>query len=443
MLQNKKRNKKGSVGIGRRILAFAMMLAVMFSALQLYAFAAEVGYDDIKNDDTEALREQIEKYAALAEAAAAKIAEANEEKTDALAAKALYDDMHNIYTEQLALLERQRQALEDDFDELEAETARLEAEYLQSYENFMDLLRMTYESGTSEYIALILGAEDLVDLLSRIERVSSMISYNSRLMKRAERAKEELELKKAELDESRQKLDDAAKRINEKEAELEKWDDENEALLAELEAKIKADTNEAEEYRSALDKANDEFDELVARMIAEEQERQRKLEEELKQKQLEEAERQRLELERIQQEEMEKESAAQDYVWPLPTNYARITSWFDEYRNLTEIGYKDTHGGMDIAAPNGTPIYAVKTGRVIISGWVSGYGNCVMIDHGNGVVSIYGHASKLLCNVGDIVKQGQTIALVGLTGITTGYHLHIEFRLNSKRVEPLDYISIP
>ncbi len=443
MHQNEKRNNKNIRANVRRILALVIMLAVLSVVLPMYTLAADVGYDDIKNDDTESLRQQIEKYTALANATAAKIAEANAEKSDALAAKALYDEMHNIYTEQLALLERQRSELENNFDELEAETARLEAEYQQSYENFMDLLRMTYESGTSEYIAIILGAEDLVDLLSRIERVSSMISYNSRLMKRAESAKEDLEQKKSELEESRQKLDDAAKRINEKEAELEKWDEENEALLAELEAKIKADTNEADEYKSALEKANEEFDELVERMIAEEQERQKKIAEELKRQQLEEAERQRLELERIQQEEMENESAAQDYIWPLPKNYARITSWFNEDRQLIEIGYSDTHGGMDIAAPNGTPIYAVKTGRVIIAGWVSGYGNCVMIDHGNGVVSIYGHASKLLCKVGDIVKQGQTIALVGLTGITTGYHLHIEFRLNSKRVEPLDYLTIP
>ena len=98
---------------------------------------------------------------------------------------------------------------------------------------------------------------------------------------------------------------------------------------------------------------------------------------------------------------------------------------------------------MDIAAPNGTPIYAVKTGRVILAGVVSGYGNCVMIDHGNGIVSIYGHASRLLCKTGDIVTKGQNIALVGLTGITTGYHLHIEFRKNGVRVEPLNYISIP
>ena len=178
-------------------------------------------------------------------------------------------------------------------------------------------------------------------------------------------------------------------------------------------------------------------------MIAEEEERQRKIEEELRRQQLEEERRRQLEAEKELQDALERENNNSEYIWPLPTQYNRITSWFNEDRNLTEIGYKDTHGGMDIAAPNKTPIYAVKTGRVILAGVVSGYGNCVMIDHGNNVVSIYGHASRLLVKKGDIVTKGQTIALVGLTGITTGYHLHIEFRKNGRRVEPLDYISIP
>ena len=302
---------------------------------------------------------------------------------------------------------------------------------------------MTYEEGSSNYLAIILGAEDLGDLLSRVERVSGMIGYNKRLMKRVEEAKTALEAKKAELEESRVKVDEAAAKVNEKEKELEELDAKNEAMLATLEAQIKQDQAAADKLKAERDSANKAFDSLVSQLIAEEAERQRQLEEKLRQERLAEEERKRLELEKAQQEEMELENQPQDYTWPLPTRYRTITSWFNEDRNLQEIGYRDTHGGMDIAAPNRTPIYAVKTGRVILAGVVSGYGNCVMIDHGDGVVSIYGHASQLLCKTGDIVKKGQTIALVGLTGITTGYHLHIEFRKNGKRVEPLNYISIP
>lgn len=425
-----------------RLLALILSLVAVIAVTPV-AVPAAVTYDDVKTDDTEELRRRLEKMTEESNALAAKIKSAEQSEADALARKELYDQMHNLYIEQLTVLEGQMAALEAEFAECEREAERLEKEYEQSYENFCGLLRMTYEEGSSSYIAILLGAENLGDLLARAERVAGMIGYNKRLMQRVKEANAELESKKAELDESRAKLAESESQLKVKQEELDAWDAENEKLLAELEAQIQADKESAEKLDASLSAANNELDALVSKLIAEEEERQRKIEEALRQQQLEEEERRRLELEKILQEEMEKQSSSEEYTWPLPSKYNRITSWFNEDRNLIEIGYKDTHGGMDIAAPNGTPIYAVKTGRVILAGVVSGYGNCVMIDHGNGIVSIYGHASRLLCKTGDIVTKGQNIALVGLTGITTGYHLHIEFRKNGVRVEPLNYISIP
>ena len=425
-----------------RLLALILSLVAVIAVTPV-AVPAAVTYDDVKTDDTEELRRRLEKMTEETNALAAKIKSAEQSEADALARKELYDQMHNLYIEQLTVLEGQMAALEAEFAECEREAERLEKEYEQSYENFCGLLRMTYEEGSSSYIAILLGAENLGDLLARAERVAGMIGYNKRLMQRVKEANAELESKKAELDESRAKLEESESQLKVKQEELDAWDAENEKLLAELEAQIQADKESAEKLDASLSAANDELDALVSKLIAEEEERQRKIEEALRQQQLEEEERRRLELEKILQEETEKQSSREEYTWPLPSKYNRITSWFNEDRNLIEIGYKDTHGGMDIAAPNGTPIYAVKTGRVILAGVVSGYGNCVMIDHGNGIVSIYGHSSRLLCKTGDIVTKGQNIALVGLTGITTGYHLHIEFRKNGVRVEPLNYISIP
>lgn len=99
------------------------------------------------------------------------------------------------------------------------------------------------------------------------------------------------------------------------------------------------------------------------------------------------------------------------------------------------------HTGVDIAAPTGSPIYAADGGTVIFSGWESGYGYLVKIDHKNGYVTYYGHASKLLVKVGDKVYKGQKIALVGSTGNTTGPHLHFEVRKNGVPVNPLPYLN--
>ncbi len=98
------------------------------------------------------------------------------------------------------------------------------------------------------------------------------------------------------------------------------------------------------------------------------------------------------------------------------------------------------HDGIDIAADYGTPIYAADSGRVILSKWYGGYGNCIMIEHANGMVTVYGHASWLHVSVGEQVTQGQQIADVGSTGRSTGNHLHFEVRINGVCMNPINYL---
>lgn len=121
--------------------------------------------------------------------------------------------------------------------------------------------------------------------------------------------------------------------------------------------------------------------------------------------------------------------AGSRYVWPAGVK--RITQYF---------GWR--HTGLDIAGPVGTPLYAARAGKVIRSqcGWNGGYGCYVIIDHGGGVQTLYGHASKLFVEVGEEVAQGQNIALMGSTGRSTGSHIHFEVRINGKRTNPLQYI---
>jgi murein DD-endopeptidase MepM/ murein hydrolase activator NlpD len=98
------------------------------------------------------------------------------------------------------------------------------------------------------------------------------------------------------------------------------------------------------------------------------------------------------------------------------------------------------HEGIDISAASGTPIVAAAAGVVIHAGWLGGYGNLVVVDHGNGLATAYAHASSILVGVGQRVSQGQTIALVGSTGNSSGPHLHFEVRLNGNAVDPLAYL---
>ena len=128
-----------------------------------------------------------------------------------------------------------------------------------------------------------------------------------------------------------------------------------------------------------------------------------------------------------------KEPGEQRILTPLemiwPTTASRITQYFS-WR----------HSGVDIAGPPSNKILAAAAGTVVISGWQRGYGKTILIDHGNGKRTRYGHASQLFVGVGDTVNRGQPIAMVGTTGHSTGPHLHFEVLIHGKRVNPLGYI---
>lgn len=142
-------------------------------------------------------------------------------------------------------------------------------------------------------------------------------------------------------------------------------------------------------------------------------------------------------------QEIKSEIAARDSVkratpsiWPLA---GRITSNFGYRRSPASRG-STNHKGIDIAAPRGTPIKATADGVVTFSGVKSGYGNVVIIRHGYGYTTLYGHNSRNLVKVGEKVKKGQVIALCGSTGISTGPHVHYEVWVNGRPVDPRRFL---
>ncbi|MEO0758708.1 MAG: peptidoglycan DD-metalloendopeptidase family protein [Cyanobacteria bacterium J06648_16] len=122
----------------------------------------------------------------------------------------------------------------------------------------------------------------------------------------------------------------------------------------------------------------------------------------------------------------------------FPTS-GRVTSRFGT-RTHPVLGYRRFHAGIDFGASYGTTVNAADSGRVIFSGWYGGYGNAVIIDHGGGITTLYGHNSRLMVREGQTVQRGQAIAAVGSTGLSTGPHLHFEVRRNGNPVDPLGFL---
>lgn len=123
-----------------------------------------------------------------------------------------------------------------------------------------------------------------------------------------------------------------------------------------------------------------------------------------------------------------------------PISGGRMSSGFGR-RKAPKKGASTYHKGIDWAVPSGTAVYASSGGKVIRAGWGSGYGYVVYIQHEGGVVTRYGHLSKILCKSGQTVKQGEKIALSGNTGVSTGPHLHFEVLVNGGQVNPLNYLN--
>jgi murein DD-endopeptidase MepM/ murein hydrolase activator NlpD len=122
--------------------------------------------------------------------------------------------------------------------------------------------------------------------------------------------------------------------------------------------------------------------------------------------------------------------SAAGFIWPVN---GTVVSGFG-------MRWGRMHEGIDISAASGTPIWAAAAGTVIYAGWLGGYGNLVVVDHGNGLATAYAHASAILVGVGQQVAQGETVALVGSTGYSSGPHLHFEVRVNGSAVDPLLYL---
>lgn len=293
-------------------------------------------------------------------------------------------------------LERLNKDIEKTLEELREAEERIE----EKEDVFNSRLRVMYKNGNIGYLEVLLAAADIGDFLTRKDMIQAIVDHDVELIKYMKEQRDIIDSKKIELEAQRASVDATRIKLEERKTELARATRAKEILMKELEKDIK-------KYEAEYDKLN-----RLAKDI---------------------------EAEIIRRQRVDGDYSGGVMAWPVP-GYSRISSPFG-YRIHPVFKTRKLHTGIDIPAPTGTNVVAAADGTVIYSGTLGGYGKTIMIDHGGGIVTLYGHNSSLVAKEGATVKKGDTIAKIGSTGISTGPHCHFEVRKNGSYVDPIPWLK--
>ena len=296
------------------------------------------------------------------------------------------------YREKIADSEKRLSKLEVSIKDKEAQIKKTEAELGRTKKNIEERqdglnnrLRTMYKNGSIGYLDVILGSNNIEELVTNVDLVQKVFTNDQNILTNLKSQKAEIQKKEQVF--TKQKKDLAADRRKER------------------------------GVKEELDSTKDKLDKKLAALEKEENDLREKIAEEA-----------------AKNGEVIYEGDKWDF--PLKSSYT-LTSHYGESRSY------ESHPGVDLAVPTGTPVYAAQSGLVTTASVYGGYGNCVMIYHGNGLTSVYGHNSVLKVSKGQYVKRGTLVALAGSTGWSTGSHLHFEVRNSSgSPISPGPYIGV-
>lgn len=334
---------------------------------------------------------------------------------------AIADDVASA-VERTTRLQAEVDALKAQVDSKQAQIEATQAEYELQQELLADRVQTTYKNSDFIYFELLLEAKNIEDLITRTTMVQRVIQSNSDLAKTLRDTRIAIEKSKAEIERDMLAVD--AKR-----AEAEAVQNQLLALRAQHQSKLSAQKAAQDEKESLV--AENEAN--AARLRAQ-------------------AEAEDAESAKIARELYGSGSGYFSGVMAFPVPGFEQTptggSAFG-YRIHPILGYNKLHTGIDIGGRavgkniNGATIVASADGKVIYAGYRGGYGNCVIIDHGNGVATLYAHmqTGSIGVSVGQNVDRRQSIGKVGSTGLSTGPHLHFEVRINGNPVDPMTYLK--
>ena len=308
------------------------------------------------------------------------------------------------------LIEEKEEEIRETEEELEAATLKQEEQYAAMKQR----IQMMYEQNDDYYLETILSAESFGDILNKLDYIQMVVDYDDQKLEEYILIREYVEVCKEELDAEKEVLDEAKIGVEKEEASLAQLISAKETEIVVKQGDINNKAAAIAEYEADI-KAQNEIIASLEAAVAEERKR-------------------------IAEESGRKLTYDGGmFAFPAPS----MTRISDEYGNRMHpiLGVEQFHNGVDMAAPNGSPILAAYDGEVVAAAYSGSMGNYIMIDHGDSLYTIYMHASALYVSKGDLVAKGQKIAAVGSTGRSTGPHLHFSVRKNGSYVSPWGYLG--
>ncbi len=302
-------------------------------------------------------------------------------------------------------------------EEIRVTEGELEAAIQKQEEQYAAMklrIQMMYEQNDNYYLETILRAESFADLLNKLDYIQMVMDYDDQKLQEYILIRQYVEVCKEELNAEKEVLDEAKAGVEQEEASLAQLISDKETEIVAKQGDISNKEAAIAEYEAEIQAQNELIASLEAAVAAE----RKKLAEENAKK-------------------LTYDGGM--FAFPAPS-YTKIS---DDYGNRIHptLGVEKFHNGIDLAAPNGSPILAAYDGEVVAAAYSSSMGNYVMIDHGDSLYTIYMHASALYVSKGDAVTKGQQIAAVGSTGRSTGPHLHFGVRKNGGYVSPWGYLG--
>lgn len=337
--------------------------------------------------------------------AQSKLNNAKQQKTKSLAEKERLENEAVSLQAKIDSLEKQVESTKRSLNDEEQKLANATEKAETQYRTFQERFRVMCEQGNASYLDMLLSSKSFKDFVDKAEIIKEIAAYDKGVFDRMEESRKEIEQSRNEIKNLKDKQEGALTGLEQKRTALKAKQQQQADYIKSLES-------DAAAYQKVIDEEDRAMEALKAQIAS----------------------------------SLSKSTGGGrayvggEFLWPTPSCYT-ITSSFSPRRKNPVSGVYKRHTGTDIGARYGASVVAANSGTVTLAGWNSGYGNCVIIDHGGGRATLYGHLSSYSVSKGQSVNRGQGIGRVGSTGNSTGPHLHFEVLINGSAVDAMQYFK--